>query len=111
MNTYQIFLAIIATLFLVSGFSKFLHRERSQTVFKFLITCCVWGGILIISIFPNVSYKLSLFFGLGQNLNTLIFIGFVTVFIVLFKLLSIIERLEQNISEMVRKEALKKLNE
>lgn len=107
---YQIFLAIIAVFFLISGLSKFLRGERSQTLFKLLITYCIWGSILVISIFPNASYALSRFLGLGQNLNTLIFIGFVILFIIFFKLLAIIERLEQNISEIVRKEALEKLN-
>lgn len=110
MNAYQIFLSAIALLFLANGIAKFIRQERSQTLFKFLITCTIWGGILLISIVPQASYSISSALGLGQNLNTLIFIGFVIIFIILFQLLSIIEKLERNISEMVRKEALEKLN-
>ena len=111
MNAYQIFLAIIASFFLVGGFLRFIRRERSQTLFKLVVTSSIWGGILAISLFPNLSYTVSRSLGLGENLNTLIFIGFVLVFIIFFKLLSTIERLEQNISEIVRKEALNKINE
>jgi hypothetical protein len=47
--------------------------------------------------------------GLGENFNTLIFIGFVIIFMIIFKLLHIIERMERNVSEIVRKDALSKL--
>ena len=109
MNLYQIILATTASIFLVVGTMRFLKHQKSQTFFKLCLTYIIWGGIFAISIFPNISYTISKIFGLGQNLNTLIFIGFVTIFVIIFRLLHTIERLEKNISEIVRKEALEKI--
>lgn len=110
MSIYQITLALVALLFLSNGLGKFIRRERSQTLFKFFLTIVVWGSILSLSIFPKTAQQMSSAIGLGENLNTLIFIGFVIIFIIVFKLLSIIEKLEHNISEIVRKEALEKID-
>lgn len=86
---------------------RFFKKERTQTGFKLLITIIVWGGVLFTSLFPVTVHNLSRSLGLGDNLNTLIFFGFVVVFIVLFKLLSSIEKLERSLTDIVRKEALK----
>lgn len=111
MSIYQITLALVAFLFLSSGAMKFIRRERSQTFFKLFLTLVIWGAIFFLSIFPKTAQEFSSTIGLGENLNTLIFIGFVIIFIIIFKLLNIIEKLERNLSEIVRKEALERLNE
>lgn len=110
LSLYQILLASVAVFSLANGIWKFLRREERQTFFKFLVTISVWGGILSFAIFPSISHVLSAKLGLGENLNTLIFTGFVAIFVILFKLLSIIEKIERNISEIVRKEALDKIS-
>ncbi|NCQ06133.1 MAG: DUF2304 family protein [Candidatus Moranbacteria bacterium] len=110
MSIYQIILATVAFLFLSNGILKFIKRERSQTFFKLFLTLTIWGSILFFSLFPKTAQEFSSAIGLGENLNTLIFIGFVIIFIIVFKLLNIIEKLEQNISEIVRKEALEKID-
>ena len=106
---YQIVLGMIALLFIANSLIKFVKKEKGQTFFKFLATIVIWGSIFAFAIFPNIAHALSKKLGLGDNFNTLIFIGFVIIFIIIFKLLSIVERLEQSISEIVRKEALNKL--
>ncbi|MFA6383717.1 MAG: DUF2304 domain-containing protein [Parcubacteria group bacterium] len=108
-SIYQIILGLIAFVFIVNGSFKFFKRAQGQTFFKFAVTIVIWASIFAFAIFPNISHMISEKIGLGENLNTLIFIGFVVIFLILFKMLSIIERAERNISEIVRKEALSKL--
>ena len=105
----QIILAVTAIGFLVAGILKYLKGQRSQTIFKLLTMVIIWGSVLVFSIFPAITHSLSEKLGFGESLNTLIFIGFVIIFAILFKLLNIVERTERNISEIVRKEALSKL--
>ena len=109
MSIIQVVLSAISVYFLMNRFIRFIRREKTQTGFKLVMTLTVWGGVLFTSLFPTVVHRLSQTLGFGENLNPLIFFGFVIVFIVLFKLLSSIEHLERNLTEIVRKEALKDL--
>jgi len=88
---------------------RFVRKEQGQTFFKLLLTIIVWGGISYISLFPAHIRYLSRQFGFGENLNTFIFFGFVAVFVVLFRLMAVVEKLEKQITEIVRKNALKDL--
>jgi hypothetical protein len=106
---FQLIVALVALGFFVNGFLKFIRGERSQTFFKFLANSVVWLSVILFSLFPNMTHKFSEKLGFGESLNTFIFIGFLIVFIILFKIINILERTERNISEIVRKEALSKL--
>ncbi len=107
---FQVILIVIASSFLLSGLWKFIRREQKQTFLKVTYTTLIWGSVIFLSIFPDSLRVWSIRFGLGENLNTIIFIGFVLVFIAIFKLLNSIEKLEQTISELVRKDALSDLD-
>ena len=108
-SIYQIVLGIIASLFLINSLLKFAKKEKNQTFFKFFIATIIWGSVLFFAIIPGVTHTISKKLGMGENLNTLIFTGFVLIFIIIFKLINTIEKLQKNISEIVRKEALRKL--
>lgn len=105
----RFFLAILAFSFFSNTLLKFLKGEKSQTMFKLLTSFLIWGGVFVFSASPKLTHLLSEKLGFGDNLNTLIFVGFVLIFLILTKIISIIERIERNISEIVRKEALEKL--
>jgi hypothetical protein len=102
----QVLLALFACARLVAGVAKYVRKERAQSLFKLVASVLIWGAIAVFALFPQWARALSQRAGFGENLNTLIFVGFVVVFAILFKLLAIIERLERSISEIVRKEAL-----
>ncbi len=108
-SIYQIFLGIISVFFFFNGIFKFIKKEQGQSFFKLFITLLVWGFIFFFTLFPQLAHIISEQLGMGENLNTLIFTGFIIVFIIIYKMLNLIERLERNISEIVRKNALSKL--
>lgn len=111
LSIYQIFLALIALFFIMNRWVRFAKKEKGHTFFKFTATLVIWGSMLVFSLFPSFTHVLSMKLGFGENLNTLIFLGFVVVFFIIFKLLDILERIECNITEIVRKEALNGLSE
>lgn len=110
-SLFQFAIAAISLGFLASAWLKFIRREQRQTIFKLLTNNLVWFAILLFAIFPQITHIISARLGFGESLNTLIFIGFVFVFMILFKIITMIERVERNISEIVRNETLSKLKQ
>lgn len=107
----KIILVLISASFLLSSAIKFAKKEKGQTLFKLGVSVLIWGSVLIFALFPELTHSVSRKLGMGENLNTLIFLGFVAVFVIIFKFLRIIEKIERNISELVRKEALRDLTD
>lgn len=108
---FRILVALISFSFFANGLFKFVSGQRSQTLFKLLTNSFVWIGIALFSLFPSQVHLISEDLGFGESLNTFIFIGFIIVFAILFKIINILERTEHHISEIVRKEALSKIIE
>lgn len=107
---YQITVTVIAFLMIYKGILNFIKGKASQTFLKLLVRIAVWGGMALIAIFPQFTNTLADFIGLEGNINAVILTGFILVFLIIFKLLNAIERLEQQISEVTRKESLENLN-
>jgi len=106
---YQIALALVASFIVGERLLRFMRRERSQSLVKMLSIVGIWGGIGAVALFPEIAHFIRIKMGFGDNFNTIIFIAFVILFSLFFRLLTIIERIEGTITEFVRKESLKDL--
>jgi len=106
---YQIIVVAISATMIHKGVSNFIKKETGQTFLKLFTRIFVWGGIATVAIFPKITNVFAEIIGLKGNINAVILTGFLLVFLMIFKLLSAIEKLEQNISKLTRKEALKDL--
>jgi len=105
-HLYQIVVVGIASVMLFQGLKEFVKREAGQTVLKLVVRLSVWGGMALIAVYPDFTWYLSKIIGIEDNINAVLLTGFLFVFLIIFKLLSAIEKLEQNISELTRKETL-----
>jgi len=108
LTPYQVFLSIIAVGIILDRTIRFFKREQNQSVLKYISVIAIWGSIGAVSLFPQIAHHIRIFFGFGDNFNTIIFIAFVILFVLYFRLLSIVERIESNITKIIRKEALTK---
>ncbi len=108
---YQIVVVAISSVMLFQGIKDFTRRETGQTVLKLLVRLLVWGGMALIAVYPDFTYKISKIIGIVDNINAVILTGFLFVFLIIFKLLSAIEKIEQNISEITRRESLDEAHE
>lgn len=103
---YQYVVVAVSSVMLYKGIREFAKRESGQTFLKLLVRLMVWGGMALVAIYPDFTTILARFIGMEGNINAVILTGFLMVFLLIFKLLSAIEKIEQNISELTRKDAL-----
>lgn len=106
-HIYQVAISIIAIVMIYQGIAKYIKGGTGQTFLKVLVRVVVWGGMALIAIFPSFTNILANALGMVGNINAVILTGFILIFLMMFKLLSAIESLEQGLSEVTRKEALK----
>jgi hypothetical protein len=110
MHFYQIAITLISLFMIFQGFKNFFKiRGQGQTFIKLLVRIIVWGGMAIIAIYPKVTNDIASLIGMEGNINAIILTGFILVFLMIFKLLNAIERLEQQITKVTRKESLKEI--
>jgi len=108
-HLYQIAITLVAAFMIFQGVSRYLKDHGGQTFMKLFVRLTVWGGMAVIALFPNFTNFFAGLIGMQGNVNAVILTAFLLIFLMIFKLLSAIERLEQNISELTRKESLKEI--
>jgi hypothetical protein len=108
-HLYQIVVTLIAIVMVYQGISNFIKGINHPTVLKLFVRLIVWGGMAVVALFPAITFWGAKVIGIEGNMNAVILTAFILIFLMIFKLLSAIERVELQISELTRKEALKDL--
>lgn len=106
---YQIIILFIAVFMIYGGIERFIRHQSGQTLLKLGTRLFVWGGMAIVVVFPSLSNTLASLIGIEGNVNAVILTGFILVFLIIFKLLSAIERLEQQMTILTRNESISHL--
>jgi hypothetical protein len=109
LHLYQIAIALIAAFMIYQGAKNFFQGKKNQTFLKLLTRVVVWGGMALIALFPDFTFWLAKTIGIEGNINAVILTGFIFVFLIIFKLLNAIEKLEQQMTEVTRKDSLEEL--
>lgn len=107
---YQIIIVAFATIMIGKGIQNYFGRTEGQTFLKLLVRIIVWGGMAVVVAFPKVTNIVAAVIGIEGNINAVILGGFLLVFLMIFKLLSAIEKLEQQITSLTRKNTLEELD-
>ena len=110
-QVYQVVILGISSVMIFQGVKEFFKRETGQTILKLMVRLIVWGGMAVVAVYPNSTIIVAKYIGVVDNINAAILTGFLLVFLIIFKLLSAIEKIEQNISELTRSEALSHMAE
>lgn len=110
-HLYQIVVTAISAIMIYQGVDNYARGKTNQTFLKLFVRIVVWGGMALIAIFPEFTNMVAKFTGIVDNVNAVILTGFILVFLIIFKLLSAIERLEQEISILTRKDSLKEVQQ
>lgn len=102
---YLLILGAIAFLILINTGKAFYSKRKPKFLLAFLIAL----AIFLLALFPNLAHTVTVKLGIGDNLNTLIFTGFVIMFIFIVKLLKTTENLKSQVSHIVEADAVRNL--
>ena len=106
MNPIQVF-AVLFTLFaLWRVIAKFKRREIK--VSEFLMWLVFWLGVGVAFITPESLTKLANLLGIGRGADLVLYVAVVVVFYLMFRIFVRIEKMEKDITKIVRKDTIDK---
>jgi hypothetical protein len=103
---YQWLVPLIGIFYLLRITIQFRANKRSAT--SLILWLAFWVTIIVLAIIPNpVSFKIASLLGFKSNINAVIFVALGWLFLLIFYLFSTIDRLEQQITELIRRLAIR----
>jgi hypothetical protein len=109
MKPIQFFLLAFIMFALVKGILKYRYQE--MRTFQLLFWLAVWVGAAIIVSHPNTSTFLADLVGIGRGADLIIYVSFVIAFYLIFRIHLTLNRVEEEITQIVRSMALEQLTE
>ncbi|MCB0630660.1 MAG: DUF2304 family protein [Saprospiraceae bacterium] len=104
LEIYQWLVPLISVFFIVRTILQ--HKANRRTLRGLMIWISFWVSLAVFALVPNaVSQKLATMLGIKDNVNAIIFIGLGILFFLIFSLSSTVDRLERQITELVRENA------
>lgn len=101
LEIYQWLVPLIAIFFIARTVLQ--YRADRRTFRGLVIWSTFWVCLAIFALVPNeVSQKLANMLGIKDNVNAIIFIGLGILFFLIFSLSSTVDRLERQLTELVR---------
>jgi hypothetical protein len=105
-HIYQIFGIIIGIIAIIWSILRF--RESKMSLGMLTLWIFNWIMIIGISIDPKLTNLFASVTGIGRGLDFILIIGLIGCYYLLFKMYTLIENMEKEITELVREIALQK---
>ncbi|MEA4957877.1 hypothetical protein SDC9_29489 [bioreactor metagenome] len=103
---FQILVVIIAILAILLVFNRFHKKKTSVTTF--VLWVLLWILLAIFAIVPESSTKIASVIGIGRGLDLIIIFGVIGSYYLIFRVYMKLEKLDQDITELVRKISIDK---
>lgn len=82
------------------------YRQKRIGLFSFLLWLPLWSGVVVVILFPNISVTIARVLGIGRGADLAMYLGIVLIFYLLFRVAVRLERMEREITQIVRHLAL-----
>lgn len=105
----QIILVLVFALALMRTIWR--ARQGGLKLSEFLFWFLVWTLAIAVVILPDSTFYFAKIFGVGRGADFVVYAALVVLFLLLFKIMSKLDALEQNLTKIVRAEALKDVKE
>ncbi|MBI4435819.1 MAG: DUF2304 domain-containing protein [Candidatus Omnitrophica bacterium] len=103
----MIFQILVISYAVLTILNAVFRRQKFQITFWFFASLVLSHlGIIVITLFPNVTYPIAHFFGIGRGADFVLYTAVIIILRILFYLYSQNRRLEQQLTHIVRHLAL-----
>lgn len=106
LNPILFLVGILGLAVVLNAVRMFIRRSPGYTLLKLLGHVIVALTISLCAFYPQIAKDVTRILGFGENLNTLIFVGFITLFLTQYAQAKTIEKLDKKITEIAQKVAL-----
>ena len=99
----------LALVLVVGVFLKTIKKyKKGELAFReFLFWLILWGASFFVILLPETSSFLAVKLGIGRGVDLILYAGIGLIFYILFKIIVKIEKIEGNITVLVRELALR----
>lgn len=105
LEIYQWLAPLIGLYFIYRTITQYIKKKR--TIVAAVVWILFWISIITLAIIPNqVTNKIASILGFKSNVTAIIFVAIGLLFLFIFYLSSAIEKLENQLTELVRKIAI-----
>lgn len=106
------FLKLFIILFVFFAVTRVFSRYKRQEISsrEVIVWTVFWILVLAATLWPNTTDIVARYFGVGRGADFLIFLSIVALFFMVFRIIVKIEKIEKNITAVVRKSAIDEAN-
>lgn len=104
-NVAQIFLLTLTVIMMIMDIVR--HRQRKIGRRAFLLWLFLWTGASVVILFPNSTAVLAHRLGIGRGADLVLYISVVLILYLLFKVYVRMEKVDREITQIVRTLALR----
>jgi len=83
-------------------------KKKELTLREFILWGIFWIILGVFVVYPELMSRLARLFGVGRGVDIIIYLALILLFYLMFKINIRMERIEQDITKIVKEEALKK---
>ncbi|MEN4017729.1 MAG: DUF2304 domain-containing protein [Methanobacterium sp.] len=105
---YQIIGSIIGLIAIILAILRF--REGKMTIGMLSLWILIWIGVIYVSLDPGATNLFASFAGIGRGLDVVLILGLFGCYYLVFKIYTMIESMEKEITDLVRELALQREN-
>ncbi|MFT4310778.1 MAG: DUF2304 domain-containing protein [Candidatus Woesearchaeota archaeon] len=100
MEPISYIVTFVGIILLVYTFFQF--KRYDMTIPEYMFWNMAWLGLIVISLFPELTSPLAKLLGIGRGVDIIIYLSIIVLFYMVFKLYYKIIKIEQDITKLVR---------
>ena len=104
---YQIIIIVFVAIFILRGFIQLLRKRKS--IREFLLLFALSLSFIIFTLFPNITNYIAALTGFELGINAISIFSILTLLYITLRLIIKTDKMENSITQLVRKEALEKI--